>query len=157
MGIEIEKKYLVDKALWEKSPKEKGEVYTQGYIPTQNASTVRIRQTETSGFITIKGPRVGISRPEYEYPIPIEEAKELLDRFCTNILSKIRHKLMIEGKLWEVDVFLDDNEGLIIAEIELSSEDESFVLPHWVTEDVTFDNHYANSYLAQYPFKSWKK
>ncbi|MCU0437012.1 MAG: CYTH domain-containing protein [Raineya sp.] len=156
MGLEIERKFLVQPDIWDKLPKEKGEFYKQGYISTEPSKTIRVRLTEQSAFITIKGSSQGFSRMEFEYSILQEDAKQLLDNFCLNIISKIRYKILYQSHLWEVDVFLEDNEGLIIAEIELESETDLFELPSWIKEEVTTDERYYNSYLSQNPFQTWK-
>ena len=94
-------------------------------------------------------------RDEYEYEIPLEDAEKLLDNLCLSIVSKLRHKILYHNKLWEVDVFLDNNEGLIVAEIELESEAEAFDIPDWVKEEVTSDKRYYNSSLSLNPYKKW--
>src|SRR5438045_4709742 len=108
-----------------------------GYLVSDPAKTIRERLTPDKGFLTIKGLSVGAARPEFEYAIPREEAAELLERFCTAVVSKLRYKVQHEGKCWEVDEFLGDNEGLLVAEIELEREGEYFVLPEWVGNEVT--------------------
>lgn len=155
MGVEIERKYLVDHTKWAGYPKGTGKLHRQGYMLTDPAKTIRIRVNEQEGFITIKGLSVGASRPEYEYPIPVHDAEELLAKFCPAVVSKVRYEVEVAGKLWEVDEFLDDNKGLLIAEIELGNEAESFELPEWVTTEVTDDSRYYNSNLSLHPFKSW--
>ena len=156
MGIEIERKFLVNEDLWKKYEKPPGEFYRQGYLLTDPTKTIRVRQTSDKGFLTIKGISVGASRAEFEYEIPFEDAKELLDQFSVSELSKIRYKVLFEEKLWEVDEFLDDNEGLMVAEIELKSEDEKFTHPAWIGREVTGENQYYNSNLTLLPFKNWK-
>ncbi|MGZ5263189.1 MAG: CYTH domain-containing protein, partial [Kaistella sp.] len=137
MPLEIERKFLVKKELWQQWDKPSGELFRQGYLLTDPKKTIRVRQTADKGFITIKGISVGATRTEYEYEIPVSEAEELLDHFCGSELSKNRFKILFEDKLWEVDEFLGDNEGLIVAEIELQSEDEIFSIPNWVDIEVT--------------------
>lgn len=156
MAIEIERKYLVHHDKWQQYPKGKGQFYRQGYMLTDPSKTVRLRLTDTEGFITIKGLSVGPSRTEYEYAIPREDARELLDKFCTSDITKLRYKVYEGGRLWEVDEFLDKNEGLILAEIELSHEDEAFVLPEWVDKEVTGDEKYYNANLSHHPFSQWE-
>lgn len=156
MAQEIERKFLINLSEWEKLSKPKGKHFRQGYILTDPAKTIRVRKTETSGWLTIKGISVGASRLEYEYEIPLAEAEELLDNFSENELEKVRHEIVYANKLWEVDVFLGDNEGLIVAEIELESEDEDFEIPEWITEEVTHEKKYYNSNLTKYPFKDWE-
>lgn len=155
MPIEIERKFLVKQKLWQDLEKPQGELFRQGYLLTDPTKTIRVRQTTHKGFITIKGISVGATRTEYEYEIPVNEAEELLNQFAVSELSKIRYKIIFENKLWEVDEFLGDNEGLIVAEIELLSEDERFSIPHWIDIEVTSENKYYNSNLTQNPFKNW--
>ena len=156
MGIEIERKFLVKQEIWAQLEKPDGEFYRQGYLLTDPTKTIRVRQTSEKGFLTIKGISVGASRAEFEYEIPHEEAKELLDQFSVSELSKIRYKILFENKLWEVDEFLGENEGLMVAEIELQSEDETFSTPNWFGEEVTGEEKYYNSNLTLLPFKNWK-
>lgn len=156
MPIEIERKYLVKYNLWDALAKPKGEYYRQGYIVNEMFKTVRVRATENQGFITIKGktdnPAV---KPEYEYQIPKSEAIELLDGFTENNIEKIRYKIEYQGKIWEIDLFYGDNEGLIVAEIELDSMEESYQIPEWVDREVTHESKYFNSNLSKNPFKNW--
>lgn len=156
MPTEIERKFLVEKSIWQKVEKNSGEMYRQGYLLTDPNKTIRVRQTSEKGFITIKGLSVGATRPEFEYEIPFDDAKELLNQFAISELSKIRYKIIFEDKLWEVDEFLGDNLGLIVAEIELKSEDESFALPDWIDREVTSEQKYYNSNLTILPFKYWE-
>jgi len=156
MGKEIERKYLVDKEKWDLISKPSGQIYRQGYLLTDPAKTIRIRSTEQAGFLTIKGISIGATRQEYEYEIPLTDSKELLDNFSVSELSKIRYKISFGNKLWEVDEFLDDNFGLIIAEIELTSEDETFDIPEWIEKEVTGEEKYYNSNLTILPYKKWK-
>ena len=156
MGIEIERKFLVNYDQWEQLVKPVGEFYRQGYLLTDPKKTIRVRQTSDKGFLTIKGISVGATRAEYEYEIPIEEAKELLDQFSVAELSKVRFKIAIENHIWEVDVFSGNNQGLIVAEIELKSENEKFVLPTWIDREVTGEEKYYNSNLVTKPYSDWK-
>ena len=156
MGKEIERKYLVDKEKWDFISKPSGQIYRQGYLLTDPAKTIRIRSTEQAGFLTIKGISIGATRQEYEYEIPLTDSKELLDNFSVSELSKIRYKISFGNKLWEIDEFLDDNFGLIIAEIELTSEDETFDIPEWIEKEVTGEEKYYNSNLTILPYKKWK-
>lgn len=156
MGIEIERKFLVNKEKWSRVPKEKQSLYRQGYIVSDPEKTIRVRLTDKEAFLTIKGLTVGASRPEFEYSIPVDEARQLLDGFCDSVVSKIRYFITHhDNKLWEVDEFLGDNEGLMVAEIELSNEKESFSLPDWVGREVTGEKQYSNSNLAKHPYKNW--
>lgn len=157
MGVEIERKYLVHKEKWHQSTKGDKRFYQQGYLLTDPAKTVRVRLSDKDAFITIKGSTVGASRSEYEYAIPRQDAKDLLDNFCSSVITKYRYEVQFGGKLWEVDEFMGDNEGLIMAEIELSSEEETFDLPEWVDKEVTSEKRYYNAYLSMHPYKSWNK
>lgn len=156
MGQEIERKYLVNHEKWNQLAKPEGELYRQGYLLTDPNKTIRVRQAGGKGFLTIKSPSVGASRLEYEYEIPFKEAEELLSHFSISELSKIRYKLPIGNKVWEVDEFLGENAGLLVAEIELESEDEAFDVPEWIGEEVTTQQKYYNSNLTTDPYKNWK-
>ena len=156
MGQEIERKYLVDHDKWQQIEKPTGQLYRQGYLVTDPNKTIRVRVTPVTAFLTIKGLSTGATRSEYEYEIPLKEAMELLDKFSVAELSKIRYKITFDNKVWEVDEFLGDNVGLIVAEIELTSEDESFGIPTWVDREVTEQEKYYNSNLATEPYKNWK-
>jgi adenylate cyclase len=156
MPIEIERKYLVKHDLWNALLKPKGEYYRQGYIVNEISKTVRVRATENHGFITIKGKTDNPAiKPEYEYQIPKSEAIELLNSFTGNNIEKTRYKIDYEGKLWEIDVFQGDNEGLIVAEIELNSIEELYQIPEWIDCEVTHDDRYFNANLSKNPFKNW--
>ena len=156
MGIEIERKFLMNPEKWEHLEKPVGEFYRQGYLLTDPTKTIRVRQTSEQGFLTIKGISVGATRKEYEYEIPLEEAKELLDQFSVAELSKIRYKISIGNHVWEVDEFSGKNAGLIVAEIELTSEDEDFEIPDWIGREVTGAEKYYNSNLVTEPYENWK-
>jgi adenylate cyclase len=153
MGIEIERKFLVTQNVW----RDLGlpVPYKQGYLVSDGKRTVRVRLAGDHGFITIKGPTTGASRSEYEYEIPADEAMELFDLCALPIIEKFRTEVIFDGKLWEVDEFLGENHGLVIAEIELTSEDESFNIPPWIGDEVTSDRRYYNSQLALNPYIKW--
>jgi CYTH domain-containing protein len=155
MGLEIERKFLVNHAKWAATEKPKREFYRQGYMLTGPNKTIRVRATDTKGFLSVKGKTEGATRAEFEYEIPKEEAIQLLDMFAISDLTKYRYKVVFAGKLWEVDVFLGENEGLIVAEIELVSEDDSFDLPDWAADEVTAEKKYYNSNLSTFPFNRW--
>ena len=155
MGIEIERKFLVDSDKWQQAVKPAGTHFRQGYLLNNNHKTIRVRVAGEQGFITFKGPTDGISRAEFEYKIPVTDGNQLLDGFALSEIEKIRYRINFEGKLWEVDDFLGDNAGLMIAEIELESEEEEFVKPDWVTKEVSDDERYYNSYLSVHPFNRW--
>ena len=156
MGKEIEKKFLINKTKWNSLEKPEGKHLRQGYLMTDPNKTIRVRTAENAAWTTIKGISVGATRLEYEYEIPYTEGIELLDNFAESELEKVRYEILYAGKLWEVDVFSGDNDGLIVAEIELESEDESFQNPEWVAGEVTTESKYYNSSLTTNPYKNWK-
>ncbi len=155
MGVEIERKFLVNLAEWQQFEKPYGNSLRQGYMLKEPGKTVRIRITNQQSFITIKGKSKGVTRAEFEYEIPRSEAEELLTDFCEEVITKIRYDIEFAGKIWEVDVFFGDNAGLIVAEIELDSEDEEFAKPSWVGQEVTHDKRYFNSNLSVHPYTKW--
>lgn len=155
MGVEIERKFLVDKEKWKKVVKPAGNLYRQGYLLTDPDKTIRVRLSDSEGYITIKGISDGPARKEFDYAIPGEDARELLNLFAMSYVTKTRYKIIVENKLWEVDEFMDENEGLIVAEIELRDENEPFAIPDWVTIEVTDEKKYYNSLLSLHPYKSW--
>ncbi|MGK5093002.1 CYTH domain-containing protein [Deltaproteobacteria bacterium TL4] len=156
MGIEIERKFLIKKDLdWK--PDHGGIRYIQGYLPSANLTTVRIRIAGEKAFLTIKSKTEGASRMEFEYEIPVNDAKTMLAKLCTGpLIDKTRYVLKIDDLTWEVDVFYGDNEGLILAEVELNSEDQHFKRPSWIDKEVTTDVRYYNVNLSQNPYKNWK-
>ncbi|MFT4015462.1 MAG: CYTH domain-containing protein [Agriterribacter sp.] len=155
MPLEIERKFLINHNKWNTLPKPQGKLYRQGYLLNDIHKTIRVRLSNENGFITIKGKTTGATRSEFEYNIPLTDAKQLLDNFSNNEISKTRYNISYRSKLWEIDVFHGENEGLIVAEIELQSEGEPFDIPDWVTEEVTHDPRYYNANLAVLPFKRW--
>lgn len=155
MAVEIEHKYLINQELWKKVVPTKSSNMTQAYLSTDPLKTIRIRTTDEKGFITIKGKTNGASRLEFEYEIPRLEAIELIENFTEVRIEKIRHYVIHENKTWEVDQFLGLNEGLWVAEIELTSEDEKYSIPNWIEKNVTTENKYSNSNLCRNPYKSW--
>lgn len=155
MGIEIERKFLVDRDKWNDLAKPAGRLFKQGYILSDANRTVRIRVTNDAAWITLKGSTTGITRREYEYSIPIPDGNEMLARLTVSSLEKTRYEIEFAGKVWEVDVFAGVNDGLIVAEIELDREDEAFEKPNWIMDEVTDDHRYANSSLSVMPYKDW--
>lgn len=154
MPTEIERKFLVKGDAWRSLGS--GVVYRQGYLATDSRRSVRVRVAGDRGFLTIKGATAGIARAEYEYAIPLSEAEELLETLCNRpLIEKIRYTLTVEGLVWEVDEFMGDNQGLIVAEVELESADQRMSLPDWVGQEVSHDPRYFNSNLAQHPFQQW--
>lgn len=156
MGLEIERKFLVDHEKWQNYAKPAGVHYRQGYLADEPHKTIRVRIAGDKGFITIKGASENISRKEFEYPIPASEAAELIDDFAEGVVEKTRYKIGFEGKVWEVDEFAGDNEGLIMAEVELLSENEAFKKPAWIAAEVSGDIRFYNSCLSRNPYKNWK-
>ena len=154
MAIEIERKFLVKEKPF--SIAKRSLKINQGYIINEKSKVIRVREKGDDYFLTIKGNNIGISRLEYDFPISKEDAKELIFHFCkTTLIEKTRHYIEYKGHTWEVDEFHGKNNGLIVAEIELESEDEKFEIPDWVGEEVTQDDRYYNMNLAIHPFTSW--
>ena len=154
MAIEIERKFLIIGDAWRSAP---AVFYSQGYLNRDKARTVRVRIAGDEAFLTIKGQSVGASRAEFEYPVPVEDACELLALCEQPLIEKYRRKIPHAGFVWEVDEFVGDNAGLVVAEIELPSEDCVFDKPEWVGEEVTSDARYFNSNLSRLPFNRWHK
>ena len=154
MAIEIERKFLIDPR---RCPlPDSGQTIRQGYIPTVTNTTVRIRVAGDAAFLTIKGENRGPVRAEFEYPIPRDEAEQMLDSLCGGrLIEKTRYLIDHAGHRWEVDVFDGDNRGLCVAEVELESEHERVELPEWVTEEVTGDPDYHNASLVKHPYRDW--
>jgi adenylate cyclase len=155
MPQEIERKFLVRKEIWHALIKPAGTLIRQGYLSTGSGLAVRVRTYGGKGFITIKGNHSGITRDEFEYEIPLQDAEEMLRKFTPPMTAKIRYRVPFEGHTWEVDEFLEGNEGLIVAEIELGNADEGFGIPEWIGEEVSLDPKYLNASLALRPFTSW--
>jgi len=155
MAVEIERKFIVKGESWKNQGYSRP--YSQAYIPAKGA-TVRVRITGDEGYITIKGPRTGISRSEFEYAIPAAEAEELISTLCLSPpITKTRHFIEHAGSDWIVDEFHELNQGLIVAEVELDSEEQNVSLPDWVGEEVSTDLQYSNAYLNLHPFSTWGK
>lgn len=149
MAIEIERKFLVKKELWNQLTKPTPTSIRQGYISKEASKTVRVRTKGDRGFLTIKGKTTGASRTEFEYEIPLADALDLLAHFCPVFLEKDRYELVVGQHTWEIDVFHGKLAPLILAEIELSDENESFELPEWISEEVTYDPQYFNAKLVE--------
>ena len=154
MPKEIERKFLIANEGW-KAGVQRSSYFAQGYLSYDPERTVRVRETDTQGFLTVKGLTVGLSRDEFEYEIPKAEATALLKMCEHPPIQKRRHFVEHEGHLWEIDIFEEANEGLQVAEIELRSEEEMFVRPEWLGEEVSGDRRYSNSSLSLKPFKNW--
>jgi CYTH domain-containing protein len=154
MPTEIERKFLVKGDEWRTLAT--GTVYRQGYLSTKKGCTVRVRLVGNQGYLTIKGSTKGISRAEYEYPIPAEDAQEMLGNLCEPpLIEKTRYKIEFAGLTWEVDEFAGENQGLIIAEVELTDENQTIQLPDWIGKEVSDDSRYYNVNLTQHPYSQW--
>ena len=156
MGIEIERKFLVHEGRWQ--PQQSGTKFMQGYLSVDPQRTVRVRLAGDRGFLTIKGESRGSVRSEYEYEIPAIDAQELLNTLTLpHIIVKTRYLEKVGRHTWEIDVFEQENAGLIMAEIELTDENDSFEMPAWAGKEVTEDKRYYNSSLSLHPYHSWKQ
>lgn len=154
MATEIERKFLVKGDEWRILAT--GTVYRQGYLSTKKGCTVRVRLVGNQGYLTIKGLTQGFSRAEYEYPIPAEDAQEMLDNLCDRpLIEKTRYKIEYAGLIWEVDEFASENQGLILAEVELADENQIIELPDWIGKEVSDDPRYYNANLTQHPYSQW--
>ncbi len=154
MGIEIERKFLVQNDLWKTVDPM---YFCQGYLNLDRQRTVRVRVADKKSFLSVKGLTTGASRLEFEYEIPGDEARQLLDLCEGPLVEKNRYVVHCHGMHWEIDEFLGENLGLVIAEIELESEDQTFQHPEWLGTEVTHDARYFNSNLSVTPFSQWPK
>ena len=155
MGTEIEHKFLLRDESW-RGQVERSASMRQGYLMSNSRCSVRVRIADGQGFLNIKSGVLGIQRSEYEYPIPLADAEELLDTLCEKpLVEKTRHFVRHQGHLWEIDEFAGANAGLVVAELEVDHPDETFVRPDWLGEDVSRDIRYYNSQLARHPYTSW--
>lgn len=156
MALEIERKFLVRDDSW-RTQVTRAVRIRQGYLNQARGCSVRVRSASGRGWLNIKSVTIGTMRHEYEYEIPYRDAEEMLEALCQRpLIEKVRHFVHFGGHLWEIDAFEADNEGLIVAEIELSHPEEEFARPSWLGQEVTDDPRYYNTYLAQNPFKSWR-
>ena len=154
MGTEIERKFLVRGDGWRSGATAKP--IRQGYLHATKDISIRVRKTGKHAYFTVKSAQVGATRAEYEYEIPVNDAEEMLDTLCQPpLIEKVRHTLVHGGATWEVDVFEGENAGLIVAEVELDSEDQSVALPEWVGQEVTNDPRYLNANLSKIPYSQW--
>ena len=153
MGTEIERKFLVTNDDWKSAP---ATYFCQGYLNRDKDRTVRIRIAGEKGILTVKGKTVGASRKEFEYEVPLEDAKQMLDLCEKPLIEKNRRVIQFESMDWEVDEFLGENKGLVVAEIELESESQQFKKPDWIGEEVTEDPRYFNSRLSVNPYSQWQ-
>lgn len=154
MALEIERKFRVEGEAWRVGAL--GQLLKQGYLSTDPERTIRVRIEGSRAWINIKGPVKGLSRLEFEYPIPLLDGEEILQALCQKgIIEKRRYRISHKNHTFEVDEFLGDNKGLIIAEVELDDESETVDLPPWIGEEVTGDRRFYNSYLSEHPFTLW--
>ena len=155
MPTEIERKFLLKDDSW-KELSDQGTAYSQGYLMGSKQASVRIRIQGNKAFLNIKSATIDITRQEFEYEIPLDEATEMLESLCDKpLIKKTRFHLKNENHLWEIDVFEGDNKGLIVAEIELSDKDEVFTKPDWLGKEVSDDARYYNTCLVKHPYKDW--
>ncbi len=155
MAVEIERKFLVVGDQWRHDVEQSTHI-VQGYLASAGRATVRVRIKGDDAFLTIKGRTEGISRSEYEYQIPVEDAQAMLAELAQGpVVDKVRHLVPSAGHMWELDVFAGDNEGLVMAEVELSSDDEAVDLPAWAGAEVSDDDRYYNVNLAVRPYRTW--
>ncbi len=154
MAVEIERKFLVKGTQWRQGA---GVRLSQGYLNRDQERTVRVRIAGDKSFLTIKGVTRGTSRAEFEYAIPVADAEQLLELSDGPIIQKTRYIVVHDGLTWEVDEFQGDNAGLVVAEVELTSEDQAFTRPPWLGSEVTHDPRYYNSSLAAHPYSQWRE
>lgn len=153
MGVEIERKFLVN---GDPTVGVQGTAMVQGYVAKDGGVTVRVRIAGEQAWLTVKGPSVGATRVEVETTIPVAEAHQLLHLCRHGLIEKTRYRVPVGAHVWDVDVFDGANRGLVVAEVELTAEDESFERPDWVGEDVTGDVRYANASLVEHPYTHWE-
>ena len=155
MAKEIERKFRVRDDTW-RDQIEKSIHQVQGYLGSAESCSIRIRISDDKASLNIKSATLGITRSEYDYAIPVDEAREILDQLCVKpIIEKTRHIVRVGRHVWEIDEFAGDNSGLIVAEVELSSTDEAFEKPAWAGEEVSDDPRYYNVCLVEHPYKDW--
>ncbi|MDQ7090572.1 MAG: CYTH domain-containing protein [Methylococcales bacterium] len=155
MAIEIEHKFLLANDTWRKQVTH-SVYYKQGYLNSDQQSSVRVRIADDKAWLNLKSATIGTQRQEYEYEIPMTDANEIIDSLCRKpLIEKTRHFVPIEQHLWEIDEFVQDNQGLIVAEIELSVVGEAFHCPDWLGQEVTDDVRYYNNNLSQQPYSTW--
>ncbi|MDR2861475.1 MAG: CYTH domain-containing protein [Syntrophobacterales bacterium] len=156
MATEIERKFLVISDGWKKG-NPPGCFYRQGYLSADLHSVIRVRTSAGRGWITIKKKKGNLARWEYEYEIPLNDAREMMDELCRKpLIEKVRYRIICKDRTWEIDVFSGANQGLVVAEIELDAEDGIFAKPPWLGEEVTHDPRYLNVNLALHPFCRWE-
>ena len=155
MGQEIERKFLIKGSAWQNG---EGILIRQGYLHNEIDGTVRVRTKGERAYLTIKGGTTGITRLEFEYEIPLEEANEILDELCQKpLIEKMRYEVYVGGFKWEIDEFMGENAGLVVAEIELEDENQEFTKPDWLGEEVSDDFRYQNANLVRHPYSQWNE
>lgn len=155
MGTEIERKFLVRGEAWRDAVAEQRRI-VQGYIAHTDNATVRVRVAGDRATLTLKGTSQGISRSEFEYEVPVDDGLRMLDELASGpVIDKVRHLAPIGKHLWEIDVFAGDNEGLVMAEVELADADEEFERPDWAGTEVSDDARFYNVNLAARPYRDW--
>lgn len=155
MGQEIERKFLVQGDAWRSGPRTR---IRQGYLRNETGGVVRVRTKGERAYLTIKGTTTGITRLEFEYEIPVRDADEILDSLCLKpLIEKVRYEVRVGRFTWEVDEFLGENAGLVVAEIELEEETQEFPKPDWLGKEVSRDRRYHNVSLVRYPYSQWGK
>lgn len=155
MATEIERKFLLVSDEWRALVRH-SESFRQGYLNSSKRASVRVRIADGQATLNIKGMTIGVQRPEYEYDLPLQDASELLDQLCERpLIEKTRHFVEFGGKTWEIDEFHGDNQGLIVAEVELEAADETIIMPTWAGKDVSHLPRYYNVSLTQHPFSQW--
>ncbi|WP_114241505.1 CYTH domain-containing protein [Dyella sp. C9] len=163
MGIEIERKFLLRGDGW-RDAATRSERIAQGYLVSAQAlrdgyarSSVRVRRSGERAWLNIKSAQLGIERAEFEYPVPLADAEQMLATLCDGVLEKIRHYVTVEGTLFEVDEFFGDNAGLVVAEVELDAPDEAFPRPSWLGREVSHLPRYYNVNLIDHPYAHWSE
>ena len=155
MGVEIERKFLVKNDAWRYSVESEHHIM-QGYLASDARITVRVRVKDDAAFLTIKGPTSGIGRSEYEYLIPLPDGQAMLHELSLPaVIEKTRYRVRCGAHVWDLDLFAGENAGLVMAEVELASEDEPFEMPDWAGQEVSSDPRYYNASLARHPFNRW--
>ena len=157
MAQEIERKFLVNDNSWKGKIKRTDHII-QGYLANTDRGSIRVRISNNEGSLSIKSMTLDISRLEYDYPIPLDDARTLIANFCMQpVIEKLRHYIEDDKHIWEIDVFEKENKGLIIAEIELTDPEEVFHKPDWVGAEVSDDPRYYNVCLVEHPYQEWEK
>lgn len=156
MGVEIERKFLVKDGMLADIEVTDVKTIKQGYLANSKEKSVRIRVNGDKGYITVKGATSGISKSEFEYEIPVDDANEMLEKLTDGKqIEKKRYISIVDGKTWEIDVFQGKNQGLVVAEVELKSEDEAVTIPEWCGQEVSTDPKYINARLIENPYSEW--